>query len=186
MAAPNNAYRNKSLWMRGGTTNYEHKVAILQEDKATMLERFYLDDLVAVKVDGTNDGVIGAVIIGGDNEKMHNITTRGGVGRVRVQGQTARLLNDAGLNTLGLVINSLGVEYTYTNWMIVASLEFKSAYDLETTEFGIEFKKPTDSTWLKQVLGTFISPNSSVTNKNQMDIVSFSLDQTTDYQTRFY
>lgn len=99
MAAPNNAYRNKSLWMRGGTTNYEHKVAILQEDKATMLERFYLDDLVSVKVDGTNDGVIGAVIIGGDNEKMHNIATRGGVGRVRVNGQTARLLNDAGLNT---------------------------------------------------------------------------------------
>lgn len=101
MAAPNNAYRNKSLWMRDGGVNYEHKTSILQEDKATMLERFYLDDLVVAKVDGTNDGVIGVVIIGGDNEKMHNIATRGGVGRVRVQGQTARLLNDAGLNTYG-------------------------------------------------------------------------------------
>ena len=126
MAAPNNAYRNKSLWMRGGTTNYEHKTAILQEDKATMLERFYIDDLVSVKVDGTNDGVIGVVIIGGDNEKMHNITTRGGVGRVSVNGQTARLLNDAGLNTKGMSDVPILIDSSLGNF--TAKATHKSAY----------------------------------------------------------
>ena len=143
MAAPNNAYRNKSLWMRGGTTNYEHKTAILQEDKATMLERFYLDDLVSVKVDGTNDGVIGAVIIGGDNEKMHNITTRGGVGRVRVQGQTARLLNDAGLNTKGKSSEvPLDIELGHRSAK-TGIVKFKAAYYLGSgaVDYGIRFRQ---------------------------------------------
>lgn len=159
MAAPSNAYRNKSLWMRGGTTNYEHKVAILQEDKATMLERFYLDDLVAVKVDGTNDGVIGAVIIGGDNEKMHNITTRGGVGRVRVQGQTARLLNDAGLNTKG----NATIEDIIVQWgnLVALQIKYDSAYYLSSSNLGLRWRVGGGA-WSDVTLHTYLAQNSTL------------------------
>lgn len=146
MAAPIEAYRNKSLWMRGGTTNYEHKVAILQVNKATMLARFYLDDLVVAKVDGTNDGVIGVVIIGGENEKMHNIATRGGVGRARVNGQTARLLNDAGLNTLGMTSQPTTITNPTIVDLPIDEFTSKSAF-YSGGSFGVSISLDSGSTW---------------------------------------
>lgn len=91
MSAPIIAYRTKSLFV----DSKEHLIAKLQVDYATMKSRFHLDELLTVQIDENTNGVIGCVTIGGANEAMHNITTRGGVGRIG----NMRMLNDAGLNT---------------------------------------------------------------------------------------
>lgn len=104
MAAPIGAYRNRSLFARKGTADIEHLIAILQVSENVMKARFYLDDLVAAKLPDGTEGVAGAVIIGGANEAMHNLTTRGGSYYGDDEDDNKiRLLNDAGLNTKGLV-----------------------------------------------------------------------------------
>lgn len=143
MAAPASAYRDGKLNMGQPSDPKSHLIAILQTSKSVMLSRFYLDELVSVKLPNGTDGVVGAVIIGGDNEEMHNITTRGGAGRVMVSGQPARMLNDAGLNTFGLSRID-GTKKHHSNFIAVRLLGRASYYSLSSS-WGLEFKKNSES-----------------------------------------
>lgn len=159
MAAPAGAYRSKSLFIRDASGNKEHLCAILQVDRATMLSRFYLDGIIALKQPDGTDGVVGAVIIGGTNETMHNVTTRGGVGRVRLPGGTARLLNDAGLNTYALA----SLASYITSWAnhLRMNIDVLSAYYVNTDNVGIRYKKSTNPTWTSFMFGTTLPENNS-------------------------
>lgn len=159
MAAPAGAYRSKSLFIRDASGNKEHLCAILQVDRATMLSRFYLDGIIALKQPDGTDGVVGAVIIGGTNETMHNVATRGGVGRVRLPGGTARLLNDAGLNTYGFA--SLGSYITSWANHLRMTINVLSAFYVNTDNVGIRYKKSTSPTWISFMFGTTLAENSS-------------------------
>lgn len=185
MAAPINAYRNKSLWMRDGGVNYEHNTAILQVNKATMLDRFYLDEIMPA-----NDGVIGLVIIGGQNEQMHNIDTRGGVGRVRVNGQTARLLNDAGLNTLGKVLSFNPPTDMDRDNRTIDDVEFKTAYYLSGL-VGIRYYQPEYGT-TEMEISDYISQNNTFTRsyylpgvytRNPVVVYAFVQNDEGEYRT---
>jgi hypothetical protein len=94
MAASFYAYTNRELNVQDSTGTKKHYVAKLDTSYNVMKSRFYLDNFV--NVDGV--GVVGCVTIGGANASMHNLTTRGGIGR----NGNMILLNDAGLNTKGI------------------------------------------------------------------------------------
>jgi len=70
--------------------------------------------------------------------------------------------------------------------MIVNSLTTTSAFYIDTDEFGIEFKKPSSSTWLKQVLAVNIPKNTTINNLNYMDVTDITLEEETEYQVRLY
>lgn len=90
MAAPSTAYTGLSLYMG----DCEHGQAKLDTDYTTMKTKFYLDDVI-----GGKEGVVGCVILSGNNAKLHNLDTRGGKGRIG----NMQMLNDGGLNIKSFV-----------------------------------------------------------------------------------
>lgn len=173
MSAPISAYRDGKLNMGQPSDPKSHLIAILQTSKAVMLSRFYLDELLPVKLPDGTDGVVGAVIIGGANEEMHNITTRGGGGRIMVAGQPARLLNDAGLNTSG-IINDLGsiLEENNVENFIIPTITSKSAYWVDGT-FGVEYSI-NGGAWTK-------IPISYQTANNEVTVTDFNIAEYFEY-----
>lgn len=162
MAAPIGAYRNKSLFMNKSGVDYEHLTAILQEGDQVMKERFYLDELFVLRLEDGTDGVIGMVAEGSANEAMHNLTTRGGVGRAYKGGRVVRMLNDAGLNTLGTgYVNS--VEYRWATDMGLNNSYFASYYN-STSNVGIRYKLATGSIWTTIMFDRGMSQQQSITD----------------------
>lgn len=128
MAAIPEAYTGLTL----NKSDCEHLIAKLDTDYTTMKTRFYLDDVVGLK-----EGVVGLVNPLGANAKYHNLTTRGGKGRVG----NMQMLNDGGLNTKPLAewVNESGYYgSTYDGFLI--SVECFSAYYLDTDNFGIKWR----------------------------------------------
>lgn len=155
MAAPIGAYRNKSLFMNKSGVDYEHMTAILQEGDQVMKERFYLDELFVLRLEDGTDGVIGMVGEGSENEKMHSLTTRGGVGRAYKGGRVVRMLNDAGLNTLGRVSNMVFTSNSVGN--ISFQGLFKSSYYNDTTAHSLDYKV-NNQAWVSIAIG-FMAQN---------------------------
>lgn len=140
MAAPFFAYTNRELNI--GTN--KHYVAKLDTNYNTMKSIFYLDDFV--NVDGV--GVIGCVTIGGANEAMHNIATRGGVGRIG----NMIMLNDAGLNTYGksTVVYITPVSGSFDSGTGVSTtpsikIDNKEAFYVDTTSIVLEWGDTSSS-----------------------------------------
>lgn len=148
MAAPFFAYTNKEL----NIGSSKHYIAKLDTSYNTMKSRFYLDDFV--NVDGV--GVIGCVAIGGANEAMHNIATRGGVGRIG----NMRMLNDAGLNTYGNAIVGAFL-YKWANNIGVNS-EFLASWYSDSTNLGIRYKKTSSSSWVTLMFNELLLKQTSV------------------------
>ena len=142
MSAPIIAYRTKSLFV----DSKEHLIAKLQVDYATMKSRFHLDEVLTVQIDETTNGVIGLVTIGGSNEAMHNITTRGGVGRIG----NMRMLNDGGLNTKGK-ITEFNIDTEVPNRTAKTNdIKFLTAWYIDSiaSEYGIRYRQGASPTWL--------------------------------------
>lgn len=128
--------------MNKSGVDYEHLTAILQEGNQVMKERFYLDELFVLRLEDGTDGVIGMVAEGSENEKMHNLNTRGGVGRAYKGGRVVRMLNDAGLNTKGSAYSdpSDGIRVDSDS----IKFEVISAYYVDTTRTRIYYKLNSD------------------------------------------
>ncbi len=143
MEAPIQAYRDFALKVNRGSSEITTLCAIMQVSKTIMLQRFYLDELLSLSK-GT-DGVVGLVEVGGTNEKMHNITTRGGVLRLHNNGKTYRALNDAGLNTLGVAnYNSVRNQHGYG---VIIRVYVKSAFYVDTNNISVKWKKTSASVY---------------------------------------
>lgn len=143
MAAPNNAYRTKTVRLQKGS-EVTHQLAILHVNKATHLDRFYLDGILTVMLESGAEGMIGIVNEGSNNFYMHN-TSRHGSGR---HGSEGIWLNDGGLNTLGEISN-LSDALLYSNFITVATRP-KSAWYVNTSDWGIEIKL-VSQTWTQAV-----------------------------------
>lgn len=77
--------------------------------KSSVRNIFKLDLLLDLRENGAVKGFVGGVKQGGSNEKFHNLTRRDSGSRLRhTDGNIYRMLNDAGLNTLGSGIMKLG------------------------------------------------------------------------------
>lgn len=165
MAVPSGAYRTQSLY--GMTTDeevVEHKIAILQEDEETHKERFYLDAIFSDKISGV-DGAIGIVYPSSPNYEMHNIETRGGALR---QGANGVYLNDAGLNTKGIGWINEDTLLWANNLRFDAT--FKSAYYIDTDEYGFEFRKVGETPWkVHKILGSPLEAGDEVTDEFLFD-----------------
>src|SRR5690606_33551784 len=126
-------------------------VAKLDTSYSVMKSRFYLDDFV--NIDGV--GVIGCVTIGGANASMHNITTRGGVGR----NGNMILLNDAGLNTMGLgVYSGASVQLDVG---ILVSFYVNSAWYINTDYAYVKWRKNPSGAWQTNVTSTGFNKGTS-------------------------
>lgn len=193
MAAPISAYRNGKLNMGTPSDPKSHLIAILQTSKSVMLSRFYLDDLLPVKLPDGTDGVVGAVIIGGENEKMHNITTRGGGGRIMVAGQPARLLNDAGLNTLGIVTAFSPPSTMDRDNRTIDGSEFKTAFYLGGL-VGIRYYQPEFGT-TEQEISDYVAENTvfqrsfylpGVYTRSPVNVYAFVQNDEGEYRTPIF
>lgn len=179
MAAPSNAYRTKTVRLQK-ESEVTHLLAILQVDKATHLDRFYLDDILAVRLEDGTEGVIGIVNEGSNNFYMHN-TSRHGSGR---HGSEGIWLNDGGLNTLDkTLLGSNGFLTLWANYMR-AHLEVKASWYNNTTAYGFEFKKPADSVWTRVALSPAVIPQKTTLSQNWRLPAGF--EPLTNYQIRFF
>lgn len=151
MSAPIIAYRTKSLFI----DSKEHLIAKLQVDYATMKSRFYLDEVLTVQIDENTNGVIGCITIGGTNESMHNIATRGGVGRIG----NMIMLNDAGLNTKGNAIYS-GVSVQLDVGILV-TLYVNSAFYIDSDYAYVKWRKNPSGAWQTNTTSTGFDKNTS-------------------------
>lgn len=155
MSAPIIAYRPKSLFI----DSKEHLIAKLQVDYNTMKSWFYLDELLTIELEDGTDGVIGLVTIDGANESLHNITTRGGSGRIG----NMRMLNDGGINTRGDA-QIIEIKHTYKNF-IAFKVSGKAAYYFDSAQIGLDLRESSES-WgeaNRKVIETDISKNTSIT-----------------------
>lgn len=135
MAAPANAYLYK-LGFKKSSTLYHLVAKFRKGSKAnngyydttasrsadstviTALMRniknwFHLDGIYSIGQTNYANGFVGYVVVGGGNEKYHNITTRGGHKIYGANGTIYRVLNDAGLNTKGY--GNVSPEYAFDN-----------------------------------------------------------------------
>ena len=104
---------------------------ILDPNYNTFKTRFYLDEVI-----GGKEGVVGLVDPTGDNAKMHNLTTRGGKGRIG----NMQILNDGGLNTKALALwedNPSFYNSAYNGFIV--TIRCYSAYYVDTDYFGIKW-----------------------------------------------
>lgn len=124
MAAPRNTYRNYPLVNDGE----ESLVGVPTANKVTLLDRFYLDDILVIQkqdevTNATEYGIVGMVENGSQNYEMHNASRffvlRGYENHI--------MLNDAGFNTKGKAV----------------SIEVKSRFEID----GVEFKGVYSSAW---------------------------------------
>lgn len=193
-AAPAGAYR---AWKaHDGTTtanSIKADVAIPNASEAVLKSRFYLDHFYSSGVGGASSnidpattGFIGGCVVGSDNYYMHAEARRWTM-RIRhpSSGQQIQLFNDAGLNTLGKAeIGPLGISSLWANY-IRANLTFKAAWYVNTTQFGFEYKKPSDSSWVRVPL----NPPASIPQQQTITDtwrLPGSMTPNTDYQLRFY
>lgn len=173
MAAPIGAYRDKSFFMNKSGIDYEHLPAILQESDSVMKQRFYLDELFVVRLEDGTDGVIGMVAEGSANESMHNLTTRGGVGRAYKGGRVVRMLNDGGLNTKGRVDN-IDVIYQHNIENFIAPPFNSYAAFYVDGAFGLEMSNDNGANWYQYPFGNQAQGNVSTSNSfNMADDVEF-------------
>lgn len=168
MSAPKQAYKSKSIVING----IRHNCTKLQVSEATHKSRFYLDGYVS-----SGEGIVGFVEIGGENANMHNLTKRGGAGRAMHGGKMVRMLNDGGLNTLGIT-NSVLNKLRYSNRFRFESKHL-SAYYIDTISHGVRFRKQGSTSWITLNDGYIAKANLSdvlqeyVTAFQQGDIIEY-------------
>lgn len=169
MAAPNSAYRAFSYWLLPPGAEdvedaVEHLLAILQTNKATHLARFYLDDVVAILgADGVTEGVYGVIYPGTDNYQMHNIS-RHGAARHRGIGNGV-VLNDAGLNTLGIAIMNT-VLVSWANNVMINMTHRSSWYD-NSSQLRVRFRVGSGA-WLNDLLSDTVLPQQTAETKDRL------------------
>lgn len=150
MPAPSNAYLTKSFNSNSasGQLVYNSR-AIIQADKATLLSRFYLDDVFPLNdIDGST-GFTGLVYETGNNSRYHNINRIGSIRRRGENGGVQANYTDAGLNTTGhAAIQQL--KTTAVNH-IKLNTQFKTAFYDGSTEHGFYVKGSSDNTWRKVI-----------------------------------
>lgn len=135
MAAPANAYLNR-LGFKTSSTLYQMVAKFRKGSKAdngyydTTASRsadsavisalllniknwFHLDGIYNIGLTNYANGFVGYVIVGGSNEKYHNMATRGGHKIYGGNGTIYRVLNDAGLNTKGY--GNVSPDYAFDN-----------------------------------------------------------------------
>ena len=137
-AAPNSAYLTEKLPLQDvGVVKYDNLLAFkLSEYGSNIKSLFYLDALLVAKENGgTKEGFCGMVIVGGANAAMHN-TARWGKGRTSPDGGATKyiILNDGGLNTLGMAEWKSNDSVVFTD--IRVDVEFKTAYYLGSNSYG--------------------------------------------------
>lgn len=185
-AAPNSAYLTEKLPLQNvGVAKYDNLLALkLSEYGSNIKSLFYLDALLVAKEnDGTKEGFCGMVIVGGANAAMH-ASARYGKGRTSPDSGATKyiILNDGGLNTLAFT--------SFFNWIttspnnLFANLLFKSSYYDDTSDYGFEFKKETESTWVSVSIASFLARNTEISGSTQL--ISPVILPLTFYNFRFY
>lgn len=139
MSAPQSAYSTKTFELHNvGVVKYENLIALkLLEYGVDTKALFYLDLLFIVQ-NGLDVGFIGAMRIGGGKEILHN-TARWSKGRLKDgSGNVYIMLNDAGLNTLGIC--SLGTPYTEFGSGVKVIITYKTAYYVDTDGLKLRYQ----------------------------------------------
>lgn len=177
MAAPSYAYTGYKIALQSTGGQVDHYLAKIHIDEETHLELFYLDEIIALG-NSTEEGWAGVVYPSSPNYQYHNILRHG---TMRHQGSGV-VLNDGGLNTLAPIsLGSAGFVTLFANY-IRANINVKSAYYLDTTSFGFEFKKPSASSWTRVSLASLLA-NDSLDDVFRLPA---GFEPETDYQIRFY
>lgn len=195
-AAPSSAYLTEKLPLQDvGVVKYDNLLALkLSEYGANIKSLFYLDALLVAKENGgTKEGFCGMVIVGGANAAMHN-TARYGKGRTSPDNGATKyiILNDGGLNTLGIATFLSVINNVFTNFTV--NLDFKSAYYLGSTDFGLVYRWRNDANtaWLEWNYVSMSSegqiPSNTNLNKNgvvpiKRPVNEFILAQVKGYHT---
>lgn len=145
MSAPAEAYRSTSIFVRDRANSADLKtlIAIFQVDKTTMLNRFYLDGILGLALPDGTEGVVGYCRIGSVNYYMHAAPRLGSVAIADPSNCVA--MNDAGLNTLGYT--QMNLVKTRASNRIKINTTFKSAYYLNSTDIGFEWRKNGVGSW---------------------------------------
>lgn len=148
MAVPSTAYKGRVTINKAANTPVVHLAGVLHTNNATHKALFYLDDLIAINVGASNTAWIGITFPGSANHEMHAANRRGS-GRKG----SGVWLNDQFL-TKGIVLNFLNM-LKHANYATFSAI-FKSAYYLNTTQYGIRHRKLGASTWNTDIHGTSI------------------------------
>lgn len=158
MAAPTDAYTGFSLY----TGDCEHGQAKLAPDYNTFKTRFYLDEVI-----GGKEGVVGCVTIGGANANYHNLTTRGGKGRIG----NMQILNDGGLNTKGDT-SITSTTSDLKNGGLDITVNYKSAFYVDT-DFYLRARIGSGS-WTNYFVKS-LTMNQTITDTNRKVDIDASL-----------
>ncbi|WP_316736274.1 hypothetical protein [Pedobacter aquatilis] len=151
MAAPSGAYYNHHFSANDPSGQLvNHSRAILQADKATLLSRFYLDDIFPVNDVDFNSGFVGLVYENGNNIRYHNPNRIGALRRRGANGGVQTSYTDGGLNTLAHA-GIQQIKITAVNYIKLVTW-FKSAYYDGSTEHGYYVKGSSDNTWRKIIV----------------------------------
>lgn len=163
MTAPNTAYFNND-----NTNLILHKVAVATRaikfpllgtaypTPAEFRDKFYCDFLfeALAKKDGSNNVskvLISGVIEGGAMSTMHNANRHSNlvVSKKNANGTVTKviILNDGGLNTLGIAEMLNTLSYVFTSYRI--NFYYKSAFYLSSTEYGLQYRwrNEEDTAW---------------------------------------
>lgn len=163
MAAPSYAYTGYKIALQSTGGQVDHYLAKIHVDEETHLELFYLDEIIALG-NSTEEGWAGVVYPPSPNYQYHNILRHG---TMRHQGSGV-VLNDGGLNTLGeatILSNNL----LWAN-NVRFNVNYKSAYYVDTSQYGIRYRKVGTGTWLTWlVLGEALPENTEVTSNRLFD-----------------
>lgn len=137
---------------------------------------FHLDMLVLVEHKDYGVGFLGAVMAGGNNEKYHNLDKRASGYVVEYQGNSYRILNDAGLNTLGdCEIRHIGegVDANPDNWLIFENYR-NIEYTVKNAYYGYAtwklYAKKLDSDPYYEVQSGTLSPHQTIFSSWEGDI----------------
>jgi hypothetical protein len=141
MSAPAEAYRSTSIFVRNMANSSDLKtlIAILQVDKATMLDRFYLDGILGLALPDGTEGVVGYCRIGSVNYYMHAPPRLGSVAVADPASCVA--MNDAGLNTLPFASTPVMFLDNFAGQVALQTQVFKSSYYSVSTEYGFYIRK---------------------------------------------
>lgn len=152
MAAPSTAYTG-ALYVVSvvGIGRFDNNLAeMLSAYGSDAKQLFYLDIFENVRDGSTEYGFLGGIRETTNpfylNWQMHN-PTRWSVEPIEIGGVKYRVLNDAGLNTLGLTENLIQGSRAFTG--PTAFADYLSAYYVDTDAFGIRsrYYNPTTSMW---------------------------------------
>ena len=161
MAAPQTAYQSQALKLKLGTATplnifiakflqnttptsgdtwgdgYFNSTDDDATKKSKILDIFKLDDFVTIQHSTVGKSFVGFINPSGTNALYHN-STRYSRGRVGKDAIGYILLNDAGLNTLGICETQSNI-LKYAN-LVLNNAFFRSAYYLDSTSFGLKYK----------------------------------------------